>query len=84
MVAQEECINYAIEHNIDLKNKRYKISGKQKSRPQYQQEQLAAQPAMPVLGQNFNFGRSPSKTGVIVDQNSANSSFNLQTSIPVF
>lgn len=39
----EECINYAIEHNIDLKQKVQDQESK-KSRPQYEQEQLAAQP----------------------------------------
>ena len=35
------------------------------------------------VGQNFDFGRSPSKTGVIVDQNSANTSASVSLSMPI-
>ena len=78
----QECIRYAIEHNIDLK--------------QQQQDQdvkkidlhTAKHDWLPDLnggvGQNFDLGRSPSKTGVIVDQNSANTSASLQLSMPLF
>jgi outer membrane protein len=36
------------------------------------------------FGQNLDFGRSPSKDGTIVDRNSANSSFGINLSMPVF
>lgn len=36
------------------------------------------------VGQNFDFGRSPSKSGVIVDQNSANTSASVSLSMPIF
>ena len=36
------------------------------------------------LGQNFDFGRSPSRTGVIADQNSSNTSLSISLSMPIF
>lgn len=78
----EECINHAIINNIDLK----------------QQEQQRALSEVDLntsknswlpdlngsLGQNFDFGRSPSKDGTIVDRNSSNSSAYLSLSMPIF
>ena len=78
----EECIRYAIEHNIDLKQKE---QDQESRRVELHTSKFSWLPDLNAnVGQNFDFGRSPSKTGVIVDQNSANSSFYLQTSMPVF
>lgn len=78
----EECINYAIEHNIDLKQK---VQDQESKKVDLSTSKNSWLPNLNAgMGQNFDFGRSPSKTGVIVDQNSANSSFYLQTSMPVF
>ena len=78
----EECITYAIEHNIDLKQKEQDQESRKVDLSISKNSWLPSLNAN--LGQNFDFGRSPSKTGVIVDQNSANSSFYLQTSMPIF
>ena len=78
----EECITYAIEHNIDLKQKEQDQESRKVDLSTSKNSWLPSLNAN--LGQNFDFGRSPSKTGVIVDQNSANSSFYLQTSMPFF
>ena len=78
----EECITYAIEHNIDLKQKEQDQESRKVDLSTSKNSWLPSLNAN--LGQNFDFGRSPSKTGVIVDQNSANSSFYLQTSMPIF
>lgn len=78
----EECITYAIEHNIDLKQKEQDQESRKVELSTSKNSWLPSLNAS--LGQNFDFGRSPSKTGVIVDQNSANSSFYLQTSMPIF
>ena len=78
----EECITYAIEHNIDLKQKEQDQESRKVDLSTCKNSWLPSLNAN--LGQNFDFGRSPSKTGVIVDQNSANSSFYLQTSMPIF
>lgn len=78
----EECIQYAIDHNIDLKQKEQVHASKEVDLNTSKNSWLPNLNAS--LGQNFDFGRSPSKDGIIVDQNSANSSFNIQTSMPLF
>ncbi|MDR3141325.1 MAG: TolC family protein [Tannerellaceae bacterium] len=78
----EECIRYAIEHNIDLKQ-------------QEQQQKLSEIAAntsknswLPTLnasvGQNFSFGRIQSADGTISSRNGANTSFGAQIQMPVF
>jgi outer membrane protein len=78
----EECIRYAIEHNIDLKQ-------------QEQQQKLSEIAAnasknswLPNLnasvGQNFSFGRIQSADGTISSRNGANTSFGAQIQMPVF
>jgi outer membrane protein len=78
----EECIRYAIEHNIDLKQ-------------QEQQQELSKIAAntsqnswLPNLnasvGQNFSFGRIQSADGTISSRNGANTSFGAQIQMPVF
>ncbi len=78
----EECIEYALENNIDLKQR------EQTEENQNIELNTSKHSWLPNLnaglGQNFDFGRSPSKDGTIVDRNSANSSFNLQLSMPLF
>lgn len=77
-----ECIDYAIENNIELK---------QQEQARENQEvalHTSKHSWLPDLNggvnQNFDFGRSPSKTGVIVDQNSKNTSAYLSLNMPVF
>ena len=36
------------------------------------------------MGQSFQFGRSTSKSGVIVDQNASNTTFNINLDMPIF
>lgn len=78
----EECIRYALENNIDLKQK------EQTEESRKIDLHTSKHSWLPDLnggvGQNFDFGRSPSKTGVIIDRNSANSSVYLQMSMPLF
>lgn len=78
----EECIRYAIEHNIDLKQR----AEEQKSREvDLNTSKFSWLPDLNAnVGQNFDFGRSPSKTGVIVDQNSANTSASISLTMPIF
>lgn len=78
----EECISHAVEHNIDLKQKEQDQESRKVDLSTSKNSWLPDLNGS--LGQNFDFGRSPSKTGVIVDQNSASSSFYLQTSMPIF
>ncbi|MDR1403504.1 MAG: TolC family protein [Tannerellaceae bacterium] len=78
----EECIWYAIDHNIDLKQ-------------QEQQQELSEIAVntsknswLPNLnasvGQNFSFGRIQSADGTISSRNGANTSFGAQIQMPVF
>jgi len=78
----EECIDYAIENNINLKQRELE----QKNREiELNTNKNAWLPNLNMnAGHNFDFGRSPSKTGVIVDQNSTNTSASLQLSMPLF
>lgn len=78
----EECINYAISHNIDLKQQAQQQSLSEVELSTSKNSWLPDLNAS--MGQNFDFGRSPSKDGVIVDRNSSNSSAQLYLSMPLF
>lgn len=78
----EECILYAIENNIDLKQREQTEEAREIELNTSKNSWLPDLNA--GMGQNFDFGRSPSKTGVIVDRNSANSSAYLQLNMPLF
>lgn len=78
----ESCIKYAIEHNIDLKQKELEQNNKE---VELNTAKFSWLPDLNAnIGQNFDFGRSPSKTGVIVDQNSSNTSASVSLSMPLF
>lgn len=78
----EECIHYAIEHNIDLKQKE---QAQESRKVDLHTSKFSWLPDLnATVGQNFDFGRSPSKSGVIVDQNSANTSASIQLNMPIF
>lgn len=78
----EECIRHAIENNIDLKQRELNYENKKVELHTSKNSWLPDLNAN--MGQNFDFGRSPSKTGVIVDQNSANTSASISLSMPIF
>lgn len=78
----EECIQYAIEHNIDLKQREQEQAQSQVELNTSKNSWLPNLNAS--VGQNFGFGRSTAKDGTIVDENSANTSFNVQLNMPVF
>lgn len=78
----EQCINYALEHNIDLKQK---VQEEERRKVEVHTTKHSWLPDLNAnVGENFDFGRSPSKTGVIVDQNSTNTSASVQISMPLF
>lgn len=78
----EECIRYAIGHNIELKQR---VQEQESRKVELQTSKFSWLPDLNAnVGQNFDFGRSPSKTGVIVDQNSANTSASVSLSMPIF
>ncbi|MDR3261262.1 MAG: TolC family protein, partial [Tannerella sp.] len=78
----EECIRHAIDNNIELKQRVQEQAAREIERNTSQNSWLPNLNA--GVGQNLDFGRSPSKDGVIIDRNSANSSASLQMSMPVF
>jgi len=78
----EECISYAIENNIILKQQKQVEESKALELNVSQNSRMPSLNAN--LGQNLYFGRTPSRDGVIVDQNSANSSFQVQLNVPLF
>lgn len=78
----EDCIRHALENNIDLKQQVQQQTAREVDLNTSKNSWLPDLNAS--VGQNFDFGRSPSKNGVIVDQNSSNSSASLYLSMPVF
>ena len=78
----EECIRHAVEHNIDLRQKEQEQEARKIELNTAQNSWLPNLNA--GIGQNFDFGRSPSREGVIEDRNSANSSAYIQLNMPLF
>ncbi|MDR1645167.1 MAG: TolC family protein [Tannerellaceae bacterium] len=78
----EECVRHATENNIDLKQRLLEQETREIEANTARNSWLPNLNA--GMGQNFDFGRSPSKDGVIVDRNSANSSAYLQANMPLF
>ena len=61
----EECIRSAIEHNIELKQRE---QDQESRKVELNTSKFSWLPDLNAnIGQNFDFGRSPSKSGVIVD-----------------
>lgn len=78
----EECIRYAIENNIDLKQKELE---RQNSEVNLHTSKYSWLPSVNAsVGENLGFGRSESKDGLIIDRNSANTSASINMSMPVF
>lgn len=78
----EECIQYAIENNIEIKQIEIEHQSREVALSTSRNSWLPDLNAS--VNQNFDFGRSPSQNAVIVDQNSANTSAGLYLSMPIF
>lgn len=78
----ESCIRYAIEHNIDLKQKEQEQENRKVELNTHQFSWLPAVNAS--MGQSFQFGRSSTKSGLIVDQSAANSSVSINLDMLLF
>lgn len=78
----EECIEHAINHNIAIKQKEHEQEIKKVDLHTQKHSWLPAVNAS--MGQSFQFGRSSTKSGLIVDQNAANSSLNINLDMPIF
>jgi outer membrane protein len=80
--ALEECIRYAVENNVSLKQRE---QDEESRKVDMKASQSSWIPDVNVyFGQNVDFGRSPASDNVIVDRNSANSSLQAQVTMPVF
>ena len=78
----DECIQYALEHNLDLKKTQL---ARQQAEYQYKMSQNAWLPTLSAnAGEYFGFGQSPSYTGVYVSDNSSSASFGANLSMPFF
>ena len=78
-----ECVDYAIEHNINIKQQELAIMSSEVSLNTSRNSRLPNLNA--GASQNINFGRSPSMaTGVYEDNKSASTGFSISSSVPVF
>jgi Outer membrane protein len=78
----KECIEYAIDNNIDVKKR---IIAKQNQEIQLNTAKMSRLPNLNAgVGENFGFGRSVDRDGVTRDNSSSNSSFSISTGVPVF
>ena len=78
----DECIDYAIEHNLNLRKTQL---ARQQAEYQYKASKNAWLPTLSAnAGEYLGFGQSPSYTGVYVSDNSSSSSFGASVSLPLF
>ena len=78
----DECINYALEHNLDLQKTQL---ARQQAEYQWKASKNAWLPTLSAsAGEYLGFGQSPSYTGVYVSDNSSSASFGANVSLPLF
>lgn len=76
------CIGYAIENNIEI---RQRMLDRDQQEIALHTSRMSRLPDLNAsLGQDFYFGRGPSRDGTYTDQSQASSSFRVGTNIPVF
>ena len=76
------CIDYAYAHNIQLQQQ---VEEQESRKVELHTSRHSWLPALNAnMGQSFQFGRSTSKSGVIIDQNAANTTFNINLDMPIF
>lgn len=76
------CIDYAVQNNIQVKQKQLE---KENSEIRLHTARMSRLPDLNgSAGQDFYFGRSPSRTGVYEDQSQSSTSFRISSSVPVF
>ncbi|MEG2573111.1 MAG: TolC family protein [Bacteroides sp.] len=77
-----DCIDYAIDHNIEVKKQQ--IAHEQR-KVELNTSQFSRLPNLSAdASQRFDFGRSINETNSYVNRNTSNSNFGLNTSIPLF
>ncbi|MCL1943565.1 MAG: TolC family protein [Candidatus Azobacteroides sp.] len=77
-----ECIDYAVEHNIDIQ---LNILQKQSREVELDVAKSSRLPDLnAVVNQGFGFGWSATQTGESIQQNSSSTGFSIQTGMPLF
>jgi len=78
----EDCIQYAIEHNISIKQL---VIQKNVAEVNLNTSQMSRLPDLNASGgQNWNFGRTQIESGLYETQNQSNTSLSVGSSIPLF
>ncbi len=77
-----ECINYAIENNIELRQQALSVKNSEIDLSTSKNSRLPDLKAS--IGQSFNFGRSTLNNNLTESVNSLGTSFDISTSMPVF
>lgn len=78
----EECIEYALEHNNDVKQQQLQVESGKVAINTAKMSRLPDLSAS--LGGNIYFGRGPSRDGTYIDNSQISGSFGVSTSLPVF
>lgn len=77
-----ECVDYAIAHNTNIEQQRLNEENRELT---LQTSRFSRLPSLNAsMDQSFGFGRSAQRDGTTVDRNSASTSFNVSTSVPIF
>lgn len=78
----QECIDYAIGHNTAIQQQELSRQNQEINLSSAKASRLPDVSAS--VGQGWGFGRSTSRDGSTVDQTSAQTSFNISASVPIF
>ena len=78
----QECVRFAIDHNIGIEQRKLQEQNAEISLETSRYSRLPSLNAS--VSQGFGFGRSTGRDGSTVDQTSANTSFNIGASMPIF
>jgi outer membrane protein len=78
----EECIRYAIDNNISIKQIELQ---KESAEVSLNTSQMSRLPDLNAgMGQTWSFGRTPTSTGLYENTTQSNSNFSINSSIPLF
>lgn len=78
----QECIDYAIEHNIDIKQR---VLDKENKEIDINTAKMSRLPDLSAgMGESFGFGRSTGRDGTMEDNTSSQTYLSVETSIPIF
>lgn len=78
----KECIDFAVENNINIKKFELQTENQE---IQLNTAKMSRLPNLNAgVNENFGFGRSADRDGVIRDNSSSNTGFNISSSVPLF